>query len=290
MISRRISRRSFTAGAVGLAAAGIALPADGPRRIQVHGHRGARARRPENTLPAFRYAIAEGVDVLELDVAVTKDNVAVVSHDPLLNSTICSGPKLDIPIRGLTRKELDRYDCGAKKNPRFPEQVPVPGTRVPSLDEVFALGRGNSVWFNVETKIFADKPELTPGPEDFVRLILDSARRNGMEKRFILQSFDPRTLRAMKQLDPSVPRAALFEKASDWTEVAREFEATLLSPEYHLVTPELVAVAHAAGLQVVPWTSNVPAEWAKLAAAGSDAVISDDPAALISWLKGQGIR
>src|SRR6204780_676967 len=61
------------------------------KRILVHGHRGARARRPENTLPAFRYAIEQGVDVLELDVAVTKDNVAVVSHDPLINATICSG-------------------------------------------------------------------------------------------------------------------------------------------------------------------------------------------------------
>ena len=52
--------------------------------IQVHGHRGARAMRPENTLPAFEYAIAQGVDALELDMAVTRDNVIVVSHDPVL--------------------------------------------------------------------------------------------------------------------------------------------------------------------------------------------------------------
>ncbi|MES1258892.1 MAG: glycerophosphodiester phosphodiesterase [Acidobacteriota bacterium] len=292
-----ISRRVFTSGALasmglasGFGGAVLPLPAADRRGILVHGHRGARARRPENTLPAFRYAIAEGVDVLELDVAVTKDNVAVVSHDPLLNATICSGPKLEIPIHTLTLKELGAYDCGAKKNPRFPEQVPVPGTRVPALDEVFALGSGNGVWFNVETKIFAAKPELTPGPDEFVKLILDAARRQGVEKRLILQSFDPRTLRSMKRLEPSVPRAALFEKPRDWLEVAREFEATMLSPEYHLVTPELVAQAHAAGLQVVPWTSNAPDEWAKLAAAGSDAIISDDPAALIAWLKARGIR
>src|ERR1700759_844555 len=53
----------------------------GRPKILVHGHRGARARRPENTLPAFQYAIEQGVDVLELDVAVTKDNVLVVSAD-----------------------------------------------------------------------------------------------------------------------------------------------------------------------------------------------------------------
>ena len=56
--------------------------------------------------PAFRYAIEQGVDVLELDVAVTKDNVAVVSHDPLINATICSGPKTGIPIHTLTLAEL----------------------------------------------------------------------------------------------------------------------------------------------------------------------------------------
>src|SRR5271168_3631014 len=129
----------------------------GSPRILVHGHRGARARRPENTLPAFRYAIEQGVDVLELDVAVTKDNVAVVSHDPLINAAICSGPKTGIPIHTLTLAELHEYDCGSKQNPSFATQVPVPGTRVPTLDEVFDLGRGtglnaSSVQFNVETK------------------------------------------------------------------------------------------------------------------------------------------
>ena len=65
--------------------------AAGPR-ILVHGHRGARARRPENTLPAFEYAIDQGVDVLEMDMAVTKDNVIVISHDPILEPPVCTGP------------------------------------------------------------------------------------------------------------------------------------------------------------------------------------------------------
>jgi glycerophosphoryl diester phosphodiesterase len=63
----------------------LAMSAQGAAKILVHGHRGARAARPENTLPAFEYAIEAGADVLELDLAVTKDNVLVVSHDPVLN-------------------------------------------------------------------------------------------------------------------------------------------------------------------------------------------------------------
>src|SRR5437588_9586168 len=84
-------------------------------RILVHGHRGARAIFPENTLPAFEYAIAQGVDVLELDVAVTRDNILVVSHDPTMNPVICSGPREHIPIHQLTLDQVREYDCGAKK-------------------------------------------------------------------------------------------------------------------------------------------------------------------------------
>ncbi len=281
----KLSRRAF-------AMAGLAAPLMGldSRRILVHGHRGARARRPENTLPAFRYAIEQGVDVLELDVAVTKDNVPVVSHDPLINATICSGPKTGIPIHTLSLAELREYDCGAKQNPAFATQVPVPGTRVPTLDEVFELSKGTTVQFNVETKIFADKPELTPDPEAFTKLILERIKKHGIEKRVILQSFDPRTLRVMKKLDPSIRRAALFEVEREWPEVAREFEATHMSPLYSLVTKERVSWAHGAGLEVVPWTVNKPEDWAKLADDGVDAIISDDPAALIAWLKAKGMR
>jgi glycerophosphoryl diester phosphodiesterase len=256
----------------------------------VHGHRGARARRPENTLPAFRYAIEQGVDALELDVLVTKDNVVVVSHDPVPGPAICSGPQPGTPIRALTLEELRAYDCGAKQNPLFPDQVPAPGARIPTLDEVFDLGRGNAVQFNVEVKIFSDAPELTPDPREFTELILNSIRRHALERRVILQSFDPRPLRVMKNLEPAVRRSALFETPRDWMEVAREFEATMLGPEYRLVTAGRVAQAHAAGLEVVPWTANQPEDWARLAAAGCDAIISDDPAALIRWLKARGMR
>jgi glycerophosphoryl diester phosphodiesterase len=221
-------------------------------------------------------------------VVVTKDNVVVVSHDPEINAAICSGPKPGIAIRALTLAELSEYDCGAKRNALFPMQVLVPGARVPTLDEVFDLGRGNTVQFNVEIKIFADHPELTPGPEAFAQLILDMIRKHAVEQRVIVQSFDPRILRVMKKLDPGIRRAALFETNRDWPETAREFEATICAPEFHLVTPERVAEAHAEGLQVIPWTANDQSDWARLANARVDGIISDDPASLIEWLREKG--
>src|ERR1700758_5594968 len=147
-------------------------------RIQVHGHRGARAIYPENTIPAFEYAIKIGADVLEMDVAVTKDNVLVISHDPHINPEICKGPHPGIAIHELTLAELREYDCGALKNPHFSKQKPVPGTRIPTLDEVLSLAEGNGVQFNIETKSFPDHPELTPAPEVFSKVMLDVIRKH----------------------------------------------------------------------------------------------------------------
>ncbi len=259
--------------------------------IQVHGHRGARAVRPENTLPAFEYAIETGVDVLELDMAVTRDDVVVVSHDPILPPKICQGPGTGQPIRTLTLAELRKIDCGSLRNPDYPRQQTVPGTRVPTLDEVLSLAPRGNFEFNIETKIFKDSPQLTPSPEKFAQLVLDIVRKHRLESRVILQSFDFRTLQAMKQLEPRIRLAALVEKTGrDFVSIAREAGAGIVSPHYPLVTAGRVAQAHTAGLQVVPWTANDPRVWEKLLAAKVDAVISDDPAALIAWLKKKGLR
>lgn len=265
-------------------------------QIQVHGHRGARAVRPENTLPAFQYALDQGVDVLELDMAVTKDNVVVVSHDETMNPAYCEGPAgATRVIREMTFAELQRWDCGAKQNPQFPKQQTIAGTRVPTLDAVFALAKAKRVEFNIETKMSAAHPEWTPSPEEFVQLVLAVIRKHGLEKRIILQSFDYRTLLAMKRIAPEIRRSALFptgraDKDKDFVAVAREAEASILSPHFMTVTPAKVAAAQAAGLQVVPWTANTEAEWEKLVAAKVDAIISDDPGELIRFLKQRKLR
>ena len=255
--------------------------------ILVHGHRGARAMRPENTLPAFRYAIDAGVDALELDMAVTRDGVLVISHDPVLEPPACNGPAGGTAIiHTLTLAQVREWDCGKVRNPNFPKQQTVPGTRMPTLDEVFDLAPLGNFDFNIETKIFADKPEYAPSPQEFVRLVLQSIRKHRLEKRVILQSFDFRTLLEMKRIAPEIRTSALIlGKSQDFVTVARSAKADIISPHFSMVTPEQVTAAHKAGIQVVPWTANTPAEWDPLIAAGSDAIISDDPAALIAYLK-----
>ena len=260
-------------------------------RILVHGHRGARAIYPENTIPAFEYAIKIGADVLEMDVAVTKDNVLVISHDPHINPEICKGPHPGVAIHELTLAELREYDCGVLKNPHFPRQQPVPGTRIPTLDEVLSLSRGNNVQFNIETKSFPDHPELTPPPDVFARMLLDVIRKHQLDSRVIVQSFDFRTLHATKRLAPNIRLSALWEgDARPFVDIAHAGEAGIISPLFKLVTPQQVKSAHDAKIQVVPWTADTPADWQMLIDAGVDAIITDDPAALIAYMKEKGLR
>jgi glycerophosphoryl diester phosphodiesterase len=260
-------------------------------RILVHGHRGARAMYPENTIPAFEYAIKAGVDVLEMDVAVTRDNVLVISHDPHMNPEICKGPQPNALIRTLTLKEVREYDCGALRNPRFPTQHPVPGTHIPTLDEVLSLSSQGTFEYNIETKSYPEHPDYTPPPDVFARMMLDQIRKHKLESRVIVQSFDFRTLHAMKQLAPEIRLSALYEGAPrSFVDIAKEARARIISPVFQLVTKDQVKAAHSAGLQVVPWTANTPSDWDKLIDAGVDAIISDNPAALLAYLKSKGLH
>jgi glycerophosphoryl diester phosphodiesterase len=264
----------------------------GAQRIQVHGHRGARAVRPENTIPAFEYAIAAGADVLELDMAVTSDDRVVVSHDLRMNRTICRGPEGETAIRRLTLAQVREWDCGSLRNPEFQRQTPAPGAKMPLLEEVFALAAEGSFEFNIETKMSVKEPDLSPEPELFARLVVEAVRRHRLERRVIVQSFDFRTLAAIRKLAPGIRLSALYSGAPrDLMEIAREAGgAQIVSPHYLLTSRESVRRAHQQGLIVVPWTANTPAQWESLVEQGVDAIITDDPGGLIEFLKRKGMR
>jgi glycerophosphoryl diester phosphodiesterase len=298
-----------------------------PRTILVHAHRGGRAYRPENSIPSFQYGISVGADVLELDLAVTKDNVLVVSHSPFLiqpapetlakdpasiaavsaalaNERHCDGPALPpgTYIHSLTLAQLKQYDCGAHTLAAFPHQVAVPHTTIPTFDEVLDLAPQGDFQFNVETKIFPNHPEVAPSPEAFVAMIDKAVKQRHLESRVILQSFDFRTLRAMRALDPSIRLSALFGQSkydgmmgiadtdksfAHVAEVAQLRPGDFFSPDASLATPAEAQWAHDHRFLVAPYTVNTPDGWQKLADAHVDAIISDDPAGLLAWLRAQ---
>ena len=145
--------------------------------LEVQGHRGARARFPENTLPAFEQAVQVGADVLELDLVVSKDDRLVIGHDPILDPALCrraNGPlPAGLAVRSLSYAELERLDCGGQRHPRFPKQTLAPGAKMPTLEALLAwlqsskLPGAKSVRLNIEAKSEPPRPDLQPEPEIF---------------------------------------------------------------------------------------------------------------------------
>jgi len=117
----------------------IHCPLDGT--VDLQGHRGARGKRPENTIPAFEYCIEKQMTSIEIDTNVTRDKQLIVNHDTTVNGEICRSengvPAEFIPIKDLSVNELKKLDCGSVRHKEFPEQLPVFGTRLITLTEFF---------------------------------------------------------------------------------------------------------------------------------------------------------
>jgi glycerophosphoryl diester phosphodiesterase len=296
--------------------------------LDLQGHRGARGLAPENTLPAFARALSIGVTTLELDCAITRDGVIVVSHDPALNPDITRGPggewlaRGDVAISSLAYAELQRYDVGRIRPgtgyaQRFPDQRPVDGTRIPRLADVFALVRKNgnaSVRFNIETKISPLHPDLTVSPDAFARALIALLKNEGMAQRATIQSFDWRTLAVVQKEAPGIQTVYLTaqqgfldnilvgEQASPWTaplhvsqfggsvpKMVKAAGGAVWSPYYKEVSPDNVREAHALGLKVVVWTVNDALDMRRMIELGVDGIISDYPDRLRSVAAEAGV-
>ncbi len=167
----------------------------------------------------------------------------------------------------------------------------MPGTRIPTLDEVLSCRSGNNVQFNIETKSFPDHPELTPPPDVFARMLLDVIRKHKLESRSIVQSFDFRTLHAMKRLAPDIRLSALWEgdarPFADIAPKARPASSRRCSSWSRRSRSKPLTPPRS---RWCPGPPTLRPTGRMLIDAGVDAIITDDPAALIAYLKEKGLR
>ena len=281
--------------------AAMTLPASA---FDLQGHRGARGLAPENTIPGFETALRIGVTTLELDTAMTKDGVLVVSHDSFLKAT---GPA----IRSLTFDELQAYDVGRIQPgtayaARFSTQKGTDGVRIPKLTDVFDLVKRNGadhIRFNIETKLTPTSGSDTPDPDTFAAALVKAIQDAGLTKRATIQSFDWRTLMVAKRLAPEIERVCLTIQSpgednirrnlpgpSPWTagldiddhdgsvpRLVKAADCQVWSPFFRNVTAALVKEAHDLGLKVIPWTINEMADLELMYQTGIDGIISDYP-------------
>ncbi|MCB8879018.1 glycerophosphodiester phosphodiesterase [Acidisoma cellulosilytica] len=272
--------------------------------IELHGHRGARGLWPENTIPGFLGTIGIGVTAIEMDVALTQDGVAILSHDPILDPLITRGPDgswIEPPgalIRDLSYAALSDFDVGRIRpgSPQaraFPNQMGLDGVRLPRLADVIALDP--SVHLAVELKTFPDHPERTLPPDAMAEAVLAVLDQQAALARTRIISFDFRVLSYLRRVRPALDLGYLTDAetkaaAGLWWDgaSAEDFGGSIprliaslggrvWGPDVAALTEAEVAEAHALGLLVNPWTVNESEDMARLLDWGVGALTTDYP-------------
>jgi glycerophosphoryl diester phosphodiesterase len=297
-----------------------------PGIIRVHGHRGARGVLPENTMLGFVQTFNAGVQIVELDVLVTADGEAVITHNPALKAASTrdeSGEWLpeDGPlIAAVTYDELTRYDVGGLRpqteyGDLYPDQAFLSGLHVPRLADLCALVARppyTDRLLNIEIKSDPTLPQATPPIPDLVAATLSPILERGLSNRVILQSFDWRVLHECADQAPHIPRSYLsylprpnapmtvtIYSGSPWMDGLRgenlpqiiaEDGGSVWSPYFQDLIARDVKVAHDLGLIVNVWTVNEPSNIDQMIALGVDGIISDYPARVQRRLMAHGFR
>lgn len=259
---------------VSLLLAAIALPSPGAplpalrHRVAIMCHRGGAGISPENTLVAYRKAIALKADYVEIDVRTSRDGRLVIMHDSKVDRTT-NGKGA---VRDLTFDEIRRLDAGSHFGPSYAD------TRVPTLDEVLALCRG-------KINIYLDHKDAD------TTQVLKAVQRAGMQGHVVVYA-GPDRLNEWKRLAPSIPVMPSlpdeYRRPGGIAEFLRRCPAEVLDGHLLEWTPELVKQAHDAGCKVyvdIMGPTENAAGYRKALEMGVDGIQTDVPDRLIEWLK-----
>lgn len=264
------------------------------RKPVVLAHQGASGHAPSNTLESFRLAMAQGADILELDVHMTKDGVVVVSHDETIDR-LTNGSGF---IKEMTLAELRQYDFGYQFSPDDGKTFPYrgKGVRIPTLEEVFQAFPGVPV--NIEIKQ-ADPPMEAP--------LWALIQQYKAEDRVLIASFLGGPMERWRALagdrvalSPPVNHMYLFaglyvpyldwlyQPAYDAFQVPTAEKAGPITVRF--ASQRFLSRAHKLNMAVHYWTINDEEEMRQLLALGADGIITDFPDRAVKVLKEMGLR
>jgi glycerophosphoryl diester phosphodiesterase len=236
--------------------------------VLVIAHRGASGNAPENTLAAFKKAVALGATFIETDLQLSRDARFVAIHDPTVNRTT-NGQGA---VHEMTLAELRRLDAGSWFGSEFA------GERIPTLQEILEFSKKYDVVFYLEIK-----PSGSWGGE---QALVSALRESGEIPRTVVISFDASIVNSMRKIEPTLMTGLLYDgQIENPLEKAVSIGARQLAVRGDLVTPAFIAEVHKKDLQMVCWTVNHPAHMRMLAAAGVDGIMSDYPDRLVAAVK-----
>ena len=295
-----------------------------PEHLKIYGHRGARGNLPENTLRSFKYLFDKNISAYETDILISKDLVPIIFHNFRLNPNITKtkdGEWIidDIKIFDLTFEELTKFDIGAvnkrsKYGKRFLEQKNLSNQKIPKLSELLELTSKNlsdNLVINLEIKSTPIEKNLTPNPNEMVKLIMDEASKFELFDKIIFSSFDWRILNEIKVSYPKISRAYLtsekrgkiYDKSpwlnfmplydSDVNELPRLIKTLggkAWHPKHIDINKDVVKISHEVGLPVNVWTVNEEFEMLKMIEYGVDGIITDYPLRLKELCERKNIK
>ena len=183
-----------------------------PNYIKIYGHRGARGDLPENTLESFKYLFKNNINAYETDILISKDLIPVITHDFRLDPSFTKDNEgnwitdENIIIFDLSYDELLKFDVGAlnklsRYGRRFVNQKTLENQKIPKLSELLELSSKNeseNLLINLEIKSTPDEENLTPTPEEMVKLVMQEVNKSYLQNKIIICSFDWRTLTEIK--------------------------------------------------------------------------------------------
>ena len=263
--------RAVTASVLLAAALVPALAPAQARGPLVAAHRGGALLWPENSLLAYRNALALGVDFLETDVHLSRDGELVVVHDPTLDRTT-TGTGV---VRDHTRADLAALRLKARDGT-------VTGEPVPTLAQLLDVLAPTPAKLLLEIKVGPGRERYAGIEEKTLALV----KQRGLMDRVVVMAFEGPTIRRARQLEPGVRTTLLVDgvrverervaarEAVKWATAAG---ATDLGIDFRVLDAEVIADARAAGLRVAAWTVNDEADIQRVLALGADVVISDRP-------------
>ncbi|RXJ45746.1 glycerophosphodiester phosphodiesterase family protein [Gelidibacter gilvus] len=272
-------------------------------KTEVQGHRGDRGNLPENTIEGFLSALHKGVDVIELDVVITKDHKVVVSHEPNMSSLYMSKPSGDPILKSeensynlyqMTYDSIKYFDSGSRENINFPDQQKLK-TFKPLLSDVFSTieneikeKRLPLVKYNIELK--SDKKDYgiyQPHPEDFVSLVMQVVHDSQLENQINIQSFDPVLLNIVHKWHPLIEIAYLVSNAGIQKNLRLlNFKPQIYSPNFKLLkTQKIVDSIKSLHMKVIPWTVNNEEDIEQMVRLHVDGIITDYPERVLKALQ-----
>lgn len=246
------------------------------RHPYIVAHRGISGKCPENTFAAFEMALGlPGIDLIELDVRLSRDEEVIVLHDRTLQRTTTGNG----PARKCYLSELKEHDAGSWFEPRFSNE------RIPSLNEILEISKGR-LFVNIEMKsdLFHKEPDGL-----LEKKVLDTVRSNNMVDQVLISSFNHRLVSNIKKLEPRLRTGVIYSLYRDFfyspARLAEDANADVFVCAKHELRKWMIHDMHVQGKAIYVYTLNAVTDVFRIARLGVDAILSDNADEIVPLLR-----